>query len=235
MFDPIRGDPHLPWHAVGVADLPGELGDQPLPLLRRHRGDLVRDAVLAHRRPTRNDVAGLHRPRAGRNGRGGPRRRRWRERLRDVVGGIGVRGPERSSASMICRASSSARITSMSRATEASPPDSATSSAEGPASNRHRTVVGDVEPLGFRGANRRQHVGACRRDLLGAVTSGDGRGDHHARYARRRRQQCTFARSRAASAVGAGPEYRWVIAHDGVDVSGQTPRRLIPAVGQPPQ
>ncbi len=40
--DAVGGDPHVPRHAVGVADLLGELVDEPLPLIGCHRRDLAR-------------------------------------------------------------------------------------------------------------------------------------------------------------------------------------------------
>ena len=60
--DPVRRDPHGPRHAVGVAHLLGELVDKSLALFGCHRGDLVCDALLADRRPARDDVGQRHRP-----------------------------------------------------------------------------------------------------------------------------------------------------------------------------
>ncbi|HYZ68108.1 MAG TPA: hypothetical protein VE666_09955 [Mycobacterium sp.] len=121
-------DPQVPRHAVGIANLAGKLGEEAVPRLGCHRGDLVCDPLLGHRGPGRHDVGGLDRPRAGRNRLGRMRRRRRRERIGVSSAASATAAPSRSSASTICRDSSVARTARRLSATPRSPPDTAINS-----------------------------------------------------------------------------------------------------------
>ena len=234
--DAVGGDAHVPGHAVGVADLLREFGDQSLPLRGGHGGDLLADSVLAHRRPSRHHVGRLNRPRTGGNRRGGPGDRRWREGLGDVGGRVGVGrtkpvqrvrdlltqlvGPHRQHVARYDRVATGQRD----------------EQRRGTGANRHRPVIGDVESAVAGFGDPRPDRRESRGDLIGAVVRGDRRDDKAPRR--------VVAGGRNAARVvpggvgrGAGPEFVAAadFPHDGVDVRRQTASRLIPAVGQPPQ
>ncbi len=234
--DAVGGDPHIPGHAVGVADLLWEFRDQSLTLRRCHGGDLLADAVLARRRPCRHHVGCLHRPGSRGNRRGGPRDRRRRERLLDVAGCVGVGGGEsvqrvRGLVSQLVGPHREHVVRDDGVAT-----GQRDEQRRGTGTNGHCPVIGDVESAAAGFGDPRQQRCLRGGDLVGAIARGDRRDDEVARR--------VVAGGRNASRVvpggvgrGTGPEFVAAadFPHDGVDMRRQTACRLVPAVGESSQ